>query len=73
MNAQEVVIDAGRRYVGPSEVRVLPVQRCRRAAWQRFVATINGVIFLLLLFSFWFGYFSPGRRLARVLNFCMRP
>ena len=47
---------------GPSEVHALPVRRCRRAAWQTLVATINGVIFLLLLFSFfWFGYFSPRR------------
>ena len=26
---------------GPSEVRALPVRRCRRAAWQTLVATIG--------------------------------
>jgi hypothetical protein len=31
---------------GPSEVHALPVLRCRRAAWQTLVATINTVISL---------------------------
>ena len=38
-------------YKGPSEVHALPIRCCRRAAWQTLVATINGVILLLLLFS----------------------
>jgi hypothetical protein len=37
--------------IGPSEVRALPVRRCRRAAWQTLVATING-IFLSFFFFF---------------------
>jgi hypothetical protein len=36
-----------KHFMGPSEVRVLPVRRCRRAAWQTLVATINGVNLLL--------------------------
>jgi hypothetical protein len=32
-------------HIGPSEVRALPVRRCRRAAWQTLVVTINGIIF----------------------------
>ena len=31
--------------IGPSEVHVLPGWRCRQAAWQIVVATINTVIF----------------------------
>ena len=45
---------AGFEAIGPSEVRALPVRRCRRAAWQMLVATINGIIFLLLSHSLTF-------------------
>jgi hypothetical protein len=45
--------------IGPSEVRALPVRRCRRAAWQTLVATINGKNLSSSFFSF--TYFSPRR------------
>jgi hypothetical protein len=32
-------------------VRALPVRCCRQATWQTYVATINGIISLLLLLS----------------------
>jgi hypothetical protein len=48
----------GIKNIGLSEVRALPVRRCRRAAWQTLVATINGII---LSFFFSFTYFSPRR------------
>jgi hypothetical protein len=42
--------------IGPSEVRALPVRRCRRAAWQMLVATKIIVLFSFFLSSSFFLY-----------------